>query len=83
VQKKEVLSSIFPQKLQIDENNCRTYRVNEALQLTLAAEKGSGHKKTGQLFKNTELSGNVEMTGQKSNRLLENFKALAKINLHK
>jgi site-specific DNA recombinase len=61
--KKEILGSIFPEKLQIDEKKCRTVRINEALRLICATGKGLRHKKTGQLFKNLELSGDVEATG--------------------
>ena len=50
-------------KWHIDEKKCRTGRINEALRLICSTDKGFRHKKTGQLFKNLELSGNVEVTG--------------------
>ncbi|GAA4334207.1 recombinase family protein [Flaviaesturariibacter amylovorans] len=62
-QKKDILGSIFPEKLHFDKNECRTARVNEVLRLILAMDAGSGHKKTGQIFKNLSLSGNVEDNG--------------------
>lgn len=62
-EKKEILGSIFPERIQICKNKSRTARLNEALRLILATEAGLEQNKTGQLFKNIELSGNVEPTG--------------------
>jgi len=62
-QKRDILGSIFPDKLQIKENDYRTARVNEALLMILSLDKGLEHKKTGQPFKSLRLSGNVEVTG--------------------
>ncbi|TCZ64586.1 recombinase family protein [Flaviaesturariibacter aridisoli] len=62
-QKKDILGSIFPEKLLFSKNECRTARINEVLRLILAMDAGFGHKKTGQTFKNLSLSGDVEDTG--------------------
>ncbi|GAA4334475.1 recombinase family protein [Flaviaesturariibacter amylovorans] len=62
-QKKDILGSIFPEKLHFSKNECRTARINEALRLILAMDAGSRHKKTGQIFKNLSLSGVVEDNG--------------------
>ncbi len=62
-EKKDILGSIFPEKIQISKNESRTARLNEAIRLILATDKGFRNKNTGQLFKNIELSRNVETTG--------------------
>jgi len=61
--KKRLLGSTFPEKIQISENKCRTEKMNRALLLMLATDKGFMAKKNGQLFKNLKLSGQVEATG--------------------
>jgi hypothetical protein len=61
--KKRLLSSTFPEKFQILENQCRTDKINRALLLMLATDKDFRAKKNGQLFKNLKLSGQVEATG--------------------
>jgi hypothetical protein len=78
-QKKEILGSIFPKKTKIDEKNCRTAKVNEALALILATDKGFKKIKTGQLFKNIELPGYVDKSGHISNQFIEELKALASL----
>lgn len=61
--KRELFGSIFSEKVYFDKKTCRTTRINEAVALILATSKALGHKKTGQPFKNLELSGQVEATG--------------------
>lgn len=60
LKKKKLLSSIFTEKIQILENECRTPKLNQALLLMLAADKGFNLKENGQLFDNLKLSGHVE-----------------------
>ena len=55
-----LLSSIFPEKLIFEENKCRTPKINEAVRLLLATDKGFNEKGTKQIFKNLELSPWVE-----------------------
>jgi len=45
------LSSIFPEKLEIQENKCRTKKINTALLLMLAIDKGFGKNKPGNSLK--------------------------------
>ena len=61
--KREVECSIFPEKIQISENKSRTPKINEAVLLITAIDKGFSRKETGQLFQNLELSRQVEVTG--------------------
>jgi site-specific DNA recombinase len=61
--KREVVSSIFPEKLMISKNRSRTPKINEAVLLITATDKGFSGKEKGQLFKNLELSRQVEVTG--------------------
>jgi site-specific DNA recombinase len=61
--KRDILGSIFPEKLKISENKCRTAKINEALLLISATDKGLSGQKKGQPYKNLELSAKVENTG--------------------
>jgi len=61
--KRDIVSSIFPEKLTISENKSRTPKINEAVLLISSTDKGFSGKKTGQPFKNLELSRQVEVTG--------------------
>jgi hypothetical protein len=48
--------------------------------VALRCKVPSTKKKTGQLFNNLELSGQVEVDGQKPNHFLEDLKSLARLN---
>ena len=61
--KKKLLCSIFPGNLYFSKEKSRTPRLNEAVRRILNVSKGFGQQKTGQLFKNLTLSGEVEVTG--------------------
>jgi site-specific DNA recombinase len=61
--KRKLLGSIFPNNLFFSKEKSRTARINEAVRLILNTSKGFSQQKTGQLFKNLELSGEVEVTG--------------------
>ncbi|HVF81815.1 MAG TPA: hypothetical protein VM884_07775 [Flavisolibacter sp.] len=61
--KRDVLGSIFPEKLTIGEKKCRTTKINEAVLLITATDKGFRGNKKGQPFKNLGLSRQVEPTG--------------------
>lgn len=59
----KLLGSIFPEKLEILEKNCRTTRVNELLRLILQESSGLQKRKTGQLTPFLQLSRPVELAG--------------------
>jgi len=65
----------FSRKISNFENQCLTEKMNRAMLLMLATDKGFRPKKNGQLFKNLKLSGQVEATGQLSN-FLDDLKLL-------
>jgi hypothetical protein len=56
----DVLSSIFPEKIQFDGKNCRTPKINKALLLILAIDEGSGGKAKRDKLKKMGLSLKVE-----------------------
>ena len=60
---RKLSGSIFSENLFFSKEKSRTTRINEAVGLILAASKGFSQQKTGQLFKNLTLSGEVEITG--------------------
>ena len=43
-QKQEIISSIFPEKLQFDGKKCRTPRINDALRYILQIDKNLEEK---------------------------------------
>ena len=59
----DVLSSIFPEKIQFDGKNCRTPKINKALLLILAIDEGSGGKAKRDKLKKMGLSLKVEPAG--------------------
>lgn len=61
--KQLIIGSIFPENLVLDQNKCRTPRVNEVLRLLLFIDNGSGQNKKGQLLPKLELSPWVETMG--------------------
>jgi hypothetical protein len=71
-----LLSSIFPEKLIFEENKCRTPKINEAVRLLLATDKGFNEKGTTQIFKNLELSPWVELRGELSNLFFADLELL-------
>ena len=62
-QKQEILSSIFPEKLQFDGIKCRTPRINDALRYILQIDKNLEEKNKGQFSKKLKLSHKVEPEG--------------------
>jgi hypothetical protein len=71
-----VLSSIFPEKIQFDGKNCRTPKVNEAIRLILATDKGSINKKEGDKLKKLNLSPLVENRVIKSNSFYDDLELI-------
>lgn len=62
-QKREVVGSIYPEKLCFDGFGYRTARVNEAVRLICSVDKGFGEIKNGKGSKNLHLSRMVAGTG--------------------
>ena len=62
-QKREILSSIFPEKIIFDGKNCRTPRLNEVLYQILLIDNNLGENKNGQLHKKLKLSAKVPEAG--------------------
>ena len=58
--KYEILSSIFPEKLQFDGKNCRTQRINKVLDLILTVDKGFRSNKKKDKLKKIGLSLRVD-----------------------
>ncbi len=61
--KREIIGSIFPEKLTFDGNNYRTTRLNEAVALIYSVDKASSKNKNGQNHQNFELSNLVTPPG--------------------
>ncbi|WP_394338453.1 recombinase family protein [Flavisolibacter nicotianae] len=61
--KRDVVGSIFPEKLVLSKNGCRTQKINEAVLLIATTDKGFSKKEKGQLLPNVELSNQVAPTG--------------------
>jgi hypothetical protein len=62
-QKREIISSIFPEKLVFDGNKCRTPRLNEVLYRILLIDNNISESKNGQLHQKLKLSAKVEHIG--------------------
>ena len=61
--KREIIGSIYPEKLVFDGFQYRTARLNEAVSLIYSLDKGFSQNKTGQNERIFNLSGKVENTG--------------------
>ena len=59
-QKQKLLSSIFPEKLYFEGEECRTARINDVLRFILQVDNKLGHKKRGQFSTKLKLSSLVE-----------------------
>ena len=62
-QKQDLVSSIFPEKLQFDGKKCRTPRINDTLRYILQIDKDLQGNKKGQFSKKLHLSHKVEPEG--------------------
>jgi hypothetical protein len=58
-----LLGSIFPEKLEILENKCRTTRVNDFIRFIVQIDKELADKEKGQLSPFLKLSRQVELAG--------------------
>jgi len=61
--KKKLISSIFPEKIEFDGKKCRTRRINDVLRYILQIDKELDENKKGQISKNMSLSRLVELRG--------------------
>ncbi len=61
--KKEIISSIFPEKLFYAKKKCRTTRINEVVRLGLLTDKGFRKNNLRQLSQKITISDSVENTG--------------------
>lgn len=61
--KRKMLGSIFPAKLHFREDSYRTTPLNPALALILQKNKGLENEKTGQIFFEESLSGELPSAG--------------------
>ena len=78
--KQKIIGSVFPEKLNFKDNQYRTTKLNEAVEILCKTDKGLGQKKGG---KKTELSVSslrVESTDKISNRLYIGIERLVNLN---
>jgi site-specific DNA recombinase len=78
----EILSSIFPEKLQFDGKNCRTQKINKVLDLILTVDRGFRDNKKRDKLKKIGLSLWVEATDKISNPLIQDIHILSDLAQH-
>ena len=61
--KVKLVSSIFPEMIEFDDEKCRTQKINEALALCLSIDGGFSKNKNRKLHENLEVSCLVASTG--------------------
>ena len=61
--KKKLISSIFPEKIEFDGKKCRTTRINDVLRCMLQIDKELDENKKGEISRNRSLSRVVETPG--------------------
>ncbi|MFM9911168.1 MAG: hypothetical protein ACKVOW_17645 [Chitinophagaceae bacterium] len=77
--KREIIGSIYPEKLVFDGFRYRTTRLNEAVELIYNLDKGFGENKNGQTESNFSLSILVYTTAHLSNHFLPDLNRLASL----
>ena len=75
--KREIIGSIFPEKLVFDGMHYRTARLNEAVSLIYSLDKAFSENKNGQNHQNFELSSLVTPRVQFPNHFIADLKKLA------
>ncbi len=75
-QKAALISSIFPEMLEISEKKCRTIRINEFYRLIIQEFNDLHKTKTGQLTQNLLLSRSVERAGIEHNPQHAGYKTI-------
>ena len=63
IDKRKIISSIFPENLEFDGEKCRTPRINEVLCLILLINNDKINKKSGQFSELLNVSAKVEIRG--------------------
>jgi hypothetical protein len=76
-QKRQIIGSIYLEKLTFDGSRYQTARLKEAVQLIYTLDKGFGEIKNRKDDKNLCLSGEVAPTEQISNHFIDDLKLLA------
>ena len=77
--KREVISSMFPEKMVFDGFALRTNRINEVVQLIFNLDKGFSENEKGQTNNKIELSCQVVLAGQFSNLFMADLRRLANL----
>jgi site-specific DNA recombinase len=76
-QKREIISSIYPENLTFDGSEYRTFHLNEALRLICSVDKGFREIKKEKISDFSQMSARVSPNIQISNYFLEDLKRLA------
>ena len=79
-QKREIISSMFPEKLHFENSAVRTGRVNEAARLIYLLDSQLAPNKKGQNSSKSVLSSQVALSVQISNLFLLDLKKLIDIS---
>lgn len=75
--KRQIIGSIYPEKIVFEENTYRTARLNEAVSLIYKLSKAFSQNKNGQTSTKTDLSNEVIRIGLFSNQIVAALKMLA------
>ena len=75
--KRQIVGSIFPEKLVFDGSRYRTARLNEAVRLIYKLDKGFGQNKSGQTEENSGLSTLVEKIKKESQKTIDKLLLIA------
>jgi site-specific DNA recombinase len=78
-QKRQIVGSIYPEKLVFDGFQYRTTRLNEAVRLIYTLDKGFSEIKNRKGSKKMHLSGEVAVLEQLSNHFMDDLRRLAAI----
>ena len=79
--KREVISSVFPEKMHFENISLRTVRINEVARVIWQKDSELRENKKGQTRKKSDLSCEVVLSGQFSNHFLGDLKILVSEDL--
>jgi hypothetical protein len=77
IEKRQVIGSVYPEKLTFDGDQLRTTRINEAVRLIYTLDKELAEKEKGQSLNLETLSSQVALAGRFSNHFAGDLKRLA------
>jgi hypothetical protein len=77
--KREVIGSMYPEKLTFDGERLRTTRINEAARIIYTLDKGLPENEKGQNGNFSILSSQVALAGQFSNQFVADLRRLANL----